>query len=147
MLQLKSYIQEKLPDAEIIVSTLTPRWDNVEATLTIRKLTNHLINLKIYILDNRNITGKYLSRRGLHLNQSGSNLLTRNIIFKLRKFWKSLEHLSKLNRSTKSSETRNCYNEKEKVFYEDCKMSPQSPEKFSKNSYEITCTQNVYLAI
>ena len=86
LLQLKSFIQEKLPDAELIVSTPTLRLDNVKAALTIRQLTNYLINLKIDILDNRNITGKHLSKRGLHLNQSGSNLLTKNTISKLRKF-------------------------------------------------------------
>ena len=86
LLQLKSFIQEKLPDAEIIVSTPTLRSDNGKAALTIRQLTNYLINLKTDILDNRNITGKHLSKRGLHLNQSGSNLLTKNIISKLRKF-------------------------------------------------------------
>ena len=86
LLQLKSFIQEKLPDAEIIISTPTMRSDNGKVALTVRQLTNHLINLKIDILDNRNITGKHLSRRGLHLNQSGSNLLTKNIISKLRKF-------------------------------------------------------------
>ena len=85
LLQLKSLIQEKLPDAEI-VSTPTLRSDKGKAALTIRQLTNHLINLKIHNLDNRNITGKYLSRRGLHLNQSGSNPSTKNIISKLRKF-------------------------------------------------------------
>ena len=58
-----------------------------------------------------------------------------------------MEYLSKPNQSTKSSEARNCNNEKEKVFYEDCKMSPQSPEKVSINSYEVTCTQNVSLPI
>ena len=69
-------MQEKLPDAEIILSTPTLISDNGKAALTVRQLTNHLINLKIDILDNRNTTGKHLSRRGLHLNQSGSNLLT-----------------------------------------------------------------------
>ena len=83
LLQLKSFIQEKLPDVEIIVSTPTLRSDNGKAVLTIRQLTNHLINLKINIRDN--ITGKHLSKRGLHLNQSGSNLLTKNIS-KLQKF-------------------------------------------------------------
>ena len=86
LLQLKSFIQEKLPDADIIVSTPTLRSDNGKAALTISQLTNYLINLKIDILDNRNITGKHLSKRALHLNQSGSNLLTKNVISKLRKF-------------------------------------------------------------
>ena len=58
-----------------------------------------------------------------------------------------MEHLSKPNRSTKSSEARNCNNEEEKVFSEDFKMKPQSPEKVSINSHEVTCTQNPYLPI
>ena len=86
LLQLKSFIQEKLPDAEITISTPTLRSDNGKAALTVRQLTNHLVNLKIDALDNRNITGKHLSRRGLHLNQSGFSLLTKYIISMLRKF-------------------------------------------------------------
>ena len=58
-----------------------------------------------------------------------------------------MEHLSKPDRSAKSSETRNCNNENEKVFYEGSILSPQSPGKVSINSYEVTCTQNVYLPI
>ena len=68
------------------ISTPTWRSDNGKAVLTVRQLTNHLVNLKIDVLDNRNITGKHLNRRSLHLNQSGSSLLTKNIISKLRKF-------------------------------------------------------------
>ena len=86
MLQLKSLIQEKLSDAEIAISTPTMRSDNGKAALTVRQLTNHLINLKIDVLDNRNITGKHLSRRGLNLNHSGSNILTKDMISKLLKF-------------------------------------------------------------
>ena len=61
LLQLKSFIQEKLPDAEITISTPTLRSGNGKAALTVRQLTNHLINLKIDSLDNRNITGKHLN--------------------------------------------------------------------------------------
>ena len=86
LLQLKSFIQEKLSDAEITISTPTMRPGNGKAALTVRQLTNHLINLKVDVLDDRNITSKHLNRRGLHLNQSGSNLSTKNIISKLRKF-------------------------------------------------------------
>ena len=110
--------------------------------LTVRQLTNHLKNLKVDILGNRNLTGKHLSQKGFHLNQSVSNFLTKNIFSKLRKFCKSLEHLSKPNRSTKSSEARNCKNEKKKVFSEDFKMKPQSPEKVSINCHKVICTQN-----
>ena len=86
LFQLKSFIQENSPDAEIAISTPTLRSDNGKAALTVRQLTNHLINLTIDILDNRNITCKHLSRIGLHLNQCGSNLQTKNIISKLWKF-------------------------------------------------------------
>ena len=81
LLKLKPFIQEKLSDAEMIIFTPTLRSDNSKGALTVRQLTNCLINLKIDILDNRNITGKDFSGRGLHLNQSGSNLLTKNIIY------------------------------------------------------------------
>ena len=86
LLQLKLFIQEKIPDLEITISTPTLRSDNGKAALTVRQLTNHLINLKIDTLVNGNITGKYLSRRGFHLNQCDPNLLTKNTISKLRKF-------------------------------------------------------------
>ena len=69
LLQLKFFIQ----DAEITISTPTLRSNSGKTALTLRQLTNHLINLKIDILDNRNKTGKHLSQRGLHLNQSGSS--------------------------------------------------------------------------
>ena len=56
-----------------------------------------------------------------------------------------MEHLSEPNQSTKSSEEKN--NKKEKVFFVDLKIKPQSPEKVCINSYEITCTRNFYLPI
>ena len=142
LLQLKTFIQEKLPDKEITISTPTPTEDNSRAALTVRQLTYHPINLKLDILDKRDITGKHLSRKSLHLNKYGSNFLTKNIIFELPKFWKSLEHLSKRKRSTKSSEARNWNNEKEKVFCEDFNMKSQPPENVSINSHEVTCTQS-----
>ena len=58
-----------------------------------------------------------------------------------------MEHLSKPNQSPKSSEATNCNIEKENVFSEDLKIKPQSPEKVSINSHEVTCAQNVSLPI
>ena len=71
LLQLKPFINEKLPEVEITISTATLRSDNGKATLTVRQLTIHLKSLKSEILSNRNITSKHLSRGGLRLNQSG----------------------------------------------------------------------------
>ena len=70
----------------VTICTLTLRSDNGKGALTVRQLSNHLINLEIDILDNRIITGKHLSRRGLHLYQSGFNLLTKNIFLSCRNF-------------------------------------------------------------
>ena len=38
---------------------------------------NHLLNLNIDVIDNRNIKSRYLSRKGLQLNDSRSKLLAR----------------------------------------------------------------------
>ena len=60
----------------------------------VRNLRDHLLDLNMDILDNRNITSKHLGRKGLHLNKAGSTRLAKNIIHKLRKFWRYLEHLN-----------------------------------------------------
>ena len=49
LLQLKSFIQEKLPDAEVTISTPTLRSDNGKVAQTVIQLTNHLKKLKVDI--------------------------------------------------------------------------------------------------
>ena len=49
LLQLKSFILEKLPDAEVTISTPTLRSDNGKVAQTVIQLTNHLKKLKIDI--------------------------------------------------------------------------------------------------
>ena len=68
--------------------------DNGKAVLMVRNSCDHLVGLNMDILlDNRNITGKHLGFKGLHLNKAGSTLLAKNI-YKLWKFWWYLEHLN-----------------------------------------------------
>ena len=62
------------------------RSDNGEATLTVHHLTNHLLQLNIDIVDNRNIISKHLSRKGLHLNESGLRRLAINFLEHIKKF-------------------------------------------------------------
>ena len=85
-MQLKHFIKEKLPDIEIILSTPTIRTDDGKAALTVRQLANHMRNLNIETIDNSNITSKHLGYKGLHLNRSGTNALTENLVSALRKF-------------------------------------------------------------
>ena len=86
LLKLKTLVKETLPETEVTFSTSTIGSDNGKAALTVRNLCDHLSDLNINILDNRNITSKHLGRKGLHLNKAGSARLSKNIIHKLRKF-------------------------------------------------------------
>ena len=70
-----------------MLSTPTLRTDNGKVTLTVSQLVNHLLNLNIDVIDNRNIKSRHLSRKGLHLNDSGSKLLARNVLEKIKLFW------------------------------------------------------------
>ena len=48
---------------------------------------DHLLDLNIDVIDNRNIKYKHLNRKGLHLNDSGSEILAR-ILKKKNRFEK-----------------------------------------------------------
>ena len=133
LLQLKTRINEKLTEAEITISISTLRPENGKAALTARLLTNHLISLKNDILDKRNVTGKYLNCRECHLNQSGINLLTKILIFKLRKLFWSSEYLNNLYSSSHFSKSVPLFVEKRKNISE-------SRETNSKKDF---CCKNI----
>ena len=38
------------------------------------------------VLDNKNVTGKHLGRKGLHLNEADFSRLAKSVIYKLPKF-------------------------------------------------------------
>ena len=87
LLKLISLVNEKLPHCKVCLSTPTLRTNNGKAFLTVSRLVNHLLNLNIDVIDDRNIKTRHLSRKGLHLNDSGSKLLARNFLEKMRLFW------------------------------------------------------------
>ena len=68
LLNLKSIAKDINPDCDVWLSTRTMRTDRRKEALTVSHLTNHLLQLKINIVDKRNITGEHQSRRGLQLN-------------------------------------------------------------------------------
>ena len=74
-------------DRDVWSSTSTMRMDRGTEALTDSHLSNHLLQLKINIIDNRNIIGKHLSHRGLHLSVSGCNQPGKNFLAKIKKFW------------------------------------------------------------
>ena len=86
LLKLKTFISEKCPQCQTIFSTPTIRSDKAKANLTVRQLTNHLLQLKIDLVDNRNITDRCIDRKGLHLNISGTLQLAKNFLNFMKKF-------------------------------------------------------------
>ena len=78
LLKLKTFISEKCSQSQSIFSTPTIRPDKAKANLTVRQLINHLLQLKIDVVDNRNITDRCIGRKGLHLNISGTIQLAKN---------------------------------------------------------------------
>ena len=60
LLKLKALVYEKLLQCKVWLSTPTLRTDNGKATLTASQLVNHLLNLNIDVIDNRNIKSRHL---------------------------------------------------------------------------------------
>ena len=86
LLKLKTFISEKCPQCHTIFSTPTIRSDEAKANLTVRQLTNHLLQLKIDMVDNRNITDRCIGRKGLYLNISGTIQLAKNFLNFMKTF-------------------------------------------------------------
>ena len=84
-LNLKSFANNINLDCDVWLPTPTMRTDRGKEALTVSHFTNHLLYLEINI-DNRNITGKHLSRRVLHLNVSGCNQLAKKSLAKIKMF-------------------------------------------------------------
>ena len=74
ILELKIKIEEINKDCKVIISTPTYRLDN-RVILQVNELTNMLINLKVIIVNNKNINSKHLGYKGLHLNSYGSSTI------------------------------------------------------------------------
>ena len=59
LLNLKSIAKDINPGCDVWLSTPTMRTDRRKEALTVSHLTNHLLQLKINIVDKRNITGEH----------------------------------------------------------------------------------------
>lgn len=81
LLSLKNLIENKLPKCKVYISTLTPRTDDGKASLTINNFNKHLNDLKLNIMDNKNISVRDLGKKGLHLSRYGKKKFTKNISY------------------------------------------------------------------
>ena len=86
LLKLKTFISEKCPQFQTIFSTQTIRSDKVKANLTLRQLINHFLQLKIDVIDNRNITDRCIGKKGLNMNFCGTIQLAENFVNFMKKF-------------------------------------------------------------
>ena len=85
ILQLKSFIQEKLPTANVILSKPVMRVDTKECEKVVTDVNNKLSELNIDIIDNGNLYRNHLTSKGLHLNGKGILLYAKNLIDFVRK--------------------------------------------------------------
>ena len=86
LLKLKALVKDSLLTCKVFVSTPTLRTDDGKAQITVSQLTKHLLQLKIDTVNNKNINIRHLGSKGLHLNQSGSKLLSKNFLNAIENF-------------------------------------------------------------
>ena len=85
MIQLKQFV-ETMYGSKVIVSNIIERTDDGKANLTIKRFNEKLARLNIPIMDNANITSKYLGKKGHHLTSPyGCGRLAKNLISLIRK--------------------------------------------------------------
>ena len=85
LLLFQKFVQSQLPDCLVIISSPINRLDDQKKAVTIRNVNVILKNMTdINLVDNSNITVKHLGKRKLHLNLSGSSMLARNFLEKMK---------------------------------------------------------------
>ncbi len=84
ILRLKDHIEGQLPNTKVVLSCPTLRLDNAKANRTLRDLDKKLNQLSkvssCEIIPNGNVIGSMIGKKGLHLNQKGSDRLAKNFI-------------------------------------------------------------------
>ena len=85
LLNLQKFINNTLPESNVVIFSLITRTDNGKASLTVIKTNKHLHGLQMDIIDNGNITSNELNEGGLHLNPRGFGKLAINFISRIKK--------------------------------------------------------------
>ena len=85
---LKSFIQKYAPESKIIIFTPVLRVDKASANDINKRYIELLKEAKLDCIFNDNIVEPNINQYGLHINQSGSVILAKNLISGIRNFWK-----------------------------------------------------------
>lgn len=83
---LKTFILNQLPQCNVVTSTLIKRFDNAKAQLTVKLVNDKIFKLNWDIINNENINGSHIGRKGLHMLPHGTGKLALNIIKRLKQF-------------------------------------------------------------
>ena len=83
---LKSLIQKYTPESNIIISTPVLRVDKPNANDTNKRYIELLKEAKLECIFNDNIAESNIDQYGLHINESGSVILAKNLISGVRNF-------------------------------------------------------------
>ena len=85
LLQLKSFIQGKLPTTNVKLSKPIMRVDTKQREKVVTDVNNKLGELNTDIIDNGNLDRNHLNGKGLHLNGKDILLYAKNLIDGIRK--------------------------------------------------------------
>ena len=80
LIHLKAFIEKVLPAVDIFWSCPVLRLDNRKANAVLRELNQWLNFFSNNFIDNYNIDGTCIGKKGLHLNSKGSGRLAMNFI-------------------------------------------------------------------
>ena len=84
-LKLRSFISQKLPNANIILSKPIMRSDTAAGKITIEEVNKQLNDFDFDMIDNSNLSRAHLNGRGLHLNTKSMLQFAKNLIEGIRK--------------------------------------------------------------
>ena len=85
---LKSFMQKYAPESKIIISMPVLQVDKANANDINRRYIDLLKEAKVDCIFNDNIAESNIDQYGLHINESGSVILAKNLISGIRNFWK-----------------------------------------------------------
>ena len=84
LISLKHQIESTLPKCEVIISNLIMRMDKSKPAKMNGEVNRLIKSANINFVENSNIKGKQLGKRGLHLNIQGNKMFARNLLNAIR---------------------------------------------------------------
>ena len=84
LISLKHQIESTLPKCEVIISNLIMRMDKPKAAKMNEEVNRLIKSANINFVENSNIKGKQLGKRGSHLNIEGNKMFARNLLNVIR---------------------------------------------------------------